>query len=117
MSGVRVDVWLWSVRLTPSRSAATNLCRASKVTVNGTTAKAATTVKPGDRVEARVGQRHRLVEVVQAIDKRVGAPIAVGCYIDHTQAEPRTHPPVLRDRGAGRPTKRDRRQMQRFTRG
>jgi ribosome-associated heat shock protein Hsp15 len=117
MTGVRVDVWLWSVRLTPSRSAATNLCRASKVTVNGTTAKAATTVKPGDRVEARVGQRLRAVEVVKAIDKRVGAPIAIGCYIDHSPAAPQALPPVLRDRGAGRPTKRDRRQMQRFIRG
>jgi ribosome-associated heat shock protein Hsp15 len=114
VNGARVDVWLWSVRLTPSRSVATDLCRSGRVTVNGHVAKAATTVKPGDRVEARLGRRHRIVEVVQAIDKRVGAPIAVTCYVDHSpQPEPEPSP-VWRERGAGRPTKRDRRQIDRL---
>jgi len=118
MSGVRVDVWLWSVRLTPTRSAATELCRSSRVTVNGTTAKAATVVKPGDRIEARIAQRRRVVEVVQVIAKRVGAPIAATCFVDLSPlVETAVPPPVQRDRGAGRPTKRDRRRIDRLTGG
>jgi ribosome-associated heat shock protein Hsp15 len=112
---VRVDVWLWSVRLTPSRSAATELCRGAKVTVNGAVAKAATTVKAGDRVEARIARRDRIVEVVTPITTRVGAPIAVTCYVDLSPLVVRDEPvPLQRDRGAGRPTKRDRRQIDRL---
>jgi ribosome-associated heat shock protein Hsp15 len=112
-SGVRVDVWLWSVRLTPSRSVATDLCRSSRVTINGVTAKPASTVKPGDRIEARIAKRDRVVEVVEPIAKRVGAPIAVTCYVDLSPLVVRDEsaPAVQRDRGAGRPTKRDRRQI------
>lgn len=115
--GVRVDVWLWSVRLTPSRSVATDLCRSSKVTINGVTAKPASTVKPGDRIEARIAKRDRVVEVVETISKRVGAPIAVTCYIDCSPLVAREGVdavPLQRDRGAGRPTKRDRRQIDRL---
>jgi ribosome-associated heat shock protein Hsp15 len=110
----RVDRWLWAVRLFKTRSTATDACRAGQVSVNGHPAKAATTVRAGDRVEARVGDRMRVVEVVQPIDKRVGPPVAATCLIDHSppvvreDAEPA---PFLRDRGTGRPTKRDRRQL------
>lgn len=114
--GVRVDVWLWSVRLTPSRSVATELCRSSKVSINGVPAKPASTVKPGDRVEARIAKRDRVVEVVDPIAKRVGAPVAVTCFIDHSPLVVRdaAAPPLQRERGAGRPTKRDRRQIDRL---
>ncbi len=113
---VRVDVWLWSVRLTPSRSAATELCRSSRVTINGVPAKAASTVKPGDRVAARIARRDRVVEVVETISKRVGASIAQTCYVDHSPlvALEETTPQSVRDRGTGRPTKRDRRQIDRL---
>lgn len=112
----RLDVWLWAVRLTPTRSAATELCRAGRVSLNGATAKAASGVKPGDRVEVRLSQRHRVVEVAQVIAKRVGAPVAVECYVDHSPPVP-THvedPAFRRERGSGRPTKRDRRQLDRL---
>ena len=116
MSGTRVDVWLWSVRLTPSRSVATDLCRSSKVTINGAAAKPASTVKPGDRVAARIAKRDRVVEVVEPIVKRVGAPIAVTCYVDHSPVviTETASAPLVRDRGTGRPTKRDRRQIDRL---
>lgn len=116
MTTARVDVWLWSIRLTPTRSAATELCRGGHVTVNGTPAKPATPVKPGDRVEARIAQRRRVVEVVQVITKRVGAPIAVQCYVDMSPLVEQVAPPLQRDRGAGRPTKRERREIDRFRR-
>ncbi|MFT3851666.1 MAG: RNA-binding S4 domain-containing protein [Ilumatobacteraceae bacterium] len=118
--GTRVDVWLWSVRLFKSRSMATDACKGGHVKVNGHAVKAATPVKVGDRVEARAGGRERIVEVAKLIDKRVGAPIAAECLVDHSPPPPSREyvdPFFVRDRGAGRPTKRDRRQIDRVRRG
>ena len=117
MDGTRVDAWLWAVRLFKSRSVATAACKGGHVKVNGTTAKPATTLKVGDRVEALVHSHRRSLEVVRLIDKRVGAPIAVECYVDHSPPPPagEAEPPLgVRDRGAGRPTKRERRQIDRL---
>jgi ribosome-associated heat shock protein Hsp15 len=112
----RVDRWVWAVRLFPSRSAATDACRGGHVKVNGTTAKPATTVRVGDRVEARVHGRDRVLEVVRVIDKRVGAPVAAECVADHSPPPPprEERPAFARDPGAGRPTKRERRRLDRF---
>ncbi|MCU1484740.1 MAG: RNA-binding protein [Actinomycetia bacterium] len=109
-------MWLWAVRLYKTRSAATAGCRGGHVRVNGAPAKAATPVKVGDRVEAFVG-RERILEVVTVIDKRVGAPVAATCLVDHSPAVPvveREAPVFARERGAGRPTKRERRELDRF---
>ncbi len=115
VEGVRIDVWLWSVRLTPTRSVATDLCRSERVTINGAKAKAATAVNVGDRIEARIAKRERIVEVVQVINKRVSAPIAATCFVDHSPlVVVGVEPPLRRDRGAGRPTKRDRREIERL---
>lgn len=112
---VRVDQWLWSVRLTKTRADAAGACRAGHVKVNGKTAKPATPVKVGDRVEARIGQRERIAEVIELISKRVGASVASECFVDRSPPPPdRVSDAVLfgvRDQGSGRPTKRDRRQM------
>lgn len=113
----RLDVWLWAVRLTPTRSIATELCRAGRVTLNGNTGKAASPVKVGDRIEARIADRARVVEVAAVVHKRVGAPIAAECLIDHSPPVVKADeagPVFRRDRGAGRPTKRDRRQLDRL---
>jgi ribosome-associated heat shock protein Hsp15 len=115
VDAIRVDRWVWAVRLFPSRSAATNACNAGHVRINDVTAKPAANVKAGDRVEARIGQRLRVVEVVKVIDKRVGAPIAAECIVDHSPPPPpRDEPIFTRDRGTGRPTKRDRRDLDRL---
>lgn len=113
-----MDVWLWAVRLYKTRSAATAGCRGGHVKVNGAAAKAATPVKVGDRVEAFVG-RERVLEVAKVIDKRVGAPLAAECFVDHSPPVPvaeREAPVFARERGAGRPTKRERRELDRFRR-
>jgi ribosome-associated heat shock protein Hsp15 len=113
----RVDKWLWAVRLFKTRSLATEACRGGHVRVNGTPAKPAAGVRVGDRVEARVHGRPRVLEVARVIDKRVGPPVAAECLVDHTPVEeavPREPAVFARDRGAGRPTKRDRRQLDRF---
>jgi ribosome-associated heat shock protein Hsp15 len=109
----RVDVWLWAVRLYKTRSAATTGCRGGHVRVNRAAAKASTPVKVGDRVEAFVG-RERILEVTVVIDKRVGAAVAAKCLVDHSPPAPvvERQPPVfVRERGAGRPTKRERREL------
>lgn len=117
--GARVDAWLWAVRLYKTRSSATDACRGGHVRVNGTPAKAATTLRVGDRVEATVGRRLRDLEVVELLEKRVGAPVAARAYVDHSPPPPPKEeetPVFLRERGAGRPTKRDRRELDRITR-
>lgn len=114
----RVDVWLWAVRLYKSRSAATAACRGGHVRVNRAPAKASTQVKAGDRVEAFV-ERPRILEVVTVIDKRVGAAAAAKHLIDHSPPAPlvRRQPRVfVREPGSGRPTKRERRELDRLRR-
>ncbi len=114
----RVDVWLWAVRLYKTRSAATAACRGGHVRVNRAAAKASTHVKIGDRIEAFV-ERERILEVVVVIDKRVGAAIAATCLIDHSPPVPvfKRQPRVfVRERGTGRPTKRERRDLDRLRR-
>lgn len=111
---VRVDVWLWSVRQLKSRSAATSACRAGHVRVNGEPAKPAQQVRVGDEVRLRVDGFDRFLRVEGLLVKRVGAPVAQQCYTDFSP--PRPSPldapaPVLRARGSGRPTKKERRQL------
>ncbi len=116
-AGTRVDRWLWAVRLFRTRSAAAEACRAGHVQVNDVRVKPAATVRVGDRVRVRGGPRERVVEVVRVIEARVGAPIAADCLIDHSPPLPtREATPVFaqRDRGAGRPTKRERRDIERL---
>ncbi|QPP05513.1 RNA-binding S4 domain-containing protein [Streptomyces bathyalis] len=114
---VRVDVWIWSVRLTKTRSTAASACRAGHVRVNGDRVKPAHPLRPGDQVRVRNAGRERVVVVSRIIRKRVGAPVAVECYTDHSPPPPPREavaPAGRRDRGAGRPTKRDRREMERL---
>ena len=119
MDKVRVDRWLWAVRLTRTRSGAAQACRAGHVQVNGVRAKPASTVKAEDTVRVRVGDRERVVEVVRPIEHRVGAELAAAGLVD-TRPPPPPRDPLdrvgRRDPGMGRPTKRDRRQLDR-TRG
>ena len=94
---------------------ATEACRGGHVRVNGTAAKAATRVQEGDRVAARVHGQDRVLEVVEPLTKRVGAAQAAACMVDHSPpAAAREAHPFDRPRGSGRPTKRDRRQLDRL---
>jgi ribosome-associated heat shock protein Hsp15 len=120
MDETRVDKWLWAVRLFKTRGDATDACRGGRVRLNDAPAKAASPVRVGDRVEAQVHDRRRVVEVVRIIDKRVGAPAAAECLVDYSPPPPSREdggPLLVRDRGAGRPTKRDRRRLDRFRTG
>jgi ribosome-associated heat shock protein Hsp15 len=115
-STVRVDAWLWAIRAYKTRSAATAACRAGHVRINGNPAKASQSLVPGDTVRVRQPGYERILEVRRLIAKRVGAEAASHCFTDHTP--PRPAAPALglpqRDRGTGRPTKKDRREMERL---
>ena len=113
----RVDAWLWAVRVYKTRSAATTACRAGHVRVNGEKAKAAQTVKPGDEVRVRISGFDRMLVVRQTIVKRVGANVAAEAVEDRTPPPPPrelTAVVPVRDRGAGRPTKRERRDIEKL---
>lgn len=113
----RVDRWTWAVRLFRTRALAAAACRAGHVKVNGDRAKPASTVRPGDEVRVRADGTERIVEVTLAVEKRVGAALVPACLVDRTPPPPpRTEVPGVpqRDRGAGRPTKRERREIQRL---
>lgn len=114
---VRLDVWLWAVRIFKTRSQSAEAVRAGHVKLNDAPAKPAAQVVPGDHV--RVWKDHRYVEldVTGTVRKRVGAPVARTMYVDTSPPPPPrdifASMPV-RDRGAGRPTKKDRRAIDRL---
>ena len=85
--------------------------------MNGSPAKPSTKVRAGDRVEALIADRERIVEVVRPIESRVGAPVAATCYVDHSPPVVRpTGPEIMPVRGEGRPSKRLRRELERLRR-
>jgi ribosome-associated heat shock protein Hsp15 len=111
----RVDAWLWAVRVTKTRSAATAATRAGHVRVNGERAKAAQQVKPGDEVRVRITGFDRILVVRETLAKRVSPALAATAYTDTTPVRPEAEQLFFaprRDRGAGRPTKRERRELE-----
>ncbi|KLR60195.1 heat shock protein Hsp15 [Actinobacteria bacterium IMCC26207] len=119
MISTRVDKWLWSVRLYSTRSQATAACNGGHVQINGNAAKPSSLVRVGDSVEAYSREVHRVLIVQQIIEKRVGAAVAVECYSDQTPPAPPAELRVqiaVRDSGSGRPTKKDRRDLEKFHR-
>lgn len=114
---VRVDSWLWAVRLFKTRTQAQAACRGGHVKVDGDRAKPATLVGPGTRIVVTGGPMERIVVVREPLRKRVGAPRAAQAMIDETPAPPpRVEQAAVprRERGAGRPTKRERREITRL---
>ena len=113
----RIDRWLCAVRLVKTRPLATQLCEGGHVLVNGSPAKPSTRVRAGDRVEALIADRKRIVEVTLPIESRVGAAVAATCYVDHSPpVVPEAGPAIMVVRGEGRPSKRLRRDLERFRR-
>lgn len=117
----RVDRWLWSVRLFKTRTLATRACGAGHVRVNGQVVKPSRAVRPGDLVDALLGEITRTVKVREVLERRVGAK-AVAQYLEDLTPQceydkPREKilaPTGVRSKGAGRPTKRDRRVLTSF---
>lgn len=118
MDTVRIDKWLWMVRLFKTRSMATDACNACKVKMDGNNLKASKSIKENEVYVVRIGQLEKTVQVIGSPKSRVGAPLVPQFYTDLTPPEEYERVKMLsmrfehRDRGEGRPTKRDRRQIE-----
>ena len=116
-ASARVDAWLWAVRVYKTRSLATAACRAGHVRVNGEKAKAAQQVRPGDELRVRIAGFDRILNVSELLVKRVSPALAATAYVDNSPPLPTPEETAFiprRDRGAGRPTKRERRDIDRL---
>ena len=119
MEEVRIDKYLWSIRAYKTRSEATTACNGGKVRLNGSDVKPSKAVKVGDVIVVRKGVVTYTYKVLDLIDKRQGAKLVSDFAENMTPQEEldKLRAPVetfflKRDRGAGRPTKKDRRQME-----
>ena len=114
LGGVRVDKWLWAARIFKTRSLAAKACDAGHVKVAGENVKPSKVVRSGETLEIVTPGGLRILEVKGLSEVRGGAPVARALYDDHSPPPPPREyaaPFARRERGAGRPTKRDRRDM------
>lgn len=116
---VRIDKYLWSIRAYKTRNEATEACNGGKVKLNDAAVKPAKGVKAGDVITVRKGAVQFTYKVIELLDKRVGAPLVPQYAENLTPQEEldKMRAPVetfflKRDRGMGRPTKKDRRSME-----
>jgi len=115
MDSVRVDRWLCAARIYKSRTQATDACTGGHVRVNDQVARASHLVKVGDEVRASAPRGPVVLEVLALADKRLGPPKARELYADHSPPPPPREPRIApRDRGAGRPTKAERRAIEKL---
>lgn len=118
MTGIRIDKFLWAIRLYKTRSIAGEACRSGKVKIGDQAVKASREVNIGDVIELRVGIMNKVIEVKEVIKNRLKASLAVEKYKDITPTEELERIDMIhqmktehRDRGTGRPTKKDRRDL------
>jgi len=124
MAKVRIDKWLWSVRIFKSRTLASDACKAGKVKIGEETVKPSHLISEGETIVVKKDGFNLRFRAIQLIEKRVGAPIAATCYEDVTPVEEKNKyaawflnsaPAVeKREKGAGRPTKKERREIDQF---
>jgi ribosome-associated heat shock protein Hsp15 len=117
---VRFDKWLWAVRLYKTRAQAAEACRHGQVTIEGQPVKASRDVKIGETIQARASEITRTVKVLQLLNHRIGADLVKDYAEDHTpvaeyEKRREAKPLFSRPKGAGRPTKKDRRALDKFS--
>lgn len=120
---MRIDKWLWCVRIFKSRTIAIDACKAGKIKAGTVALKPSHLVQPGDLIEVRKNGFNFQFQVIGLLKSRVSAPIAQRCYANLTTEEELNKyndwfvgkgTPEKREKGAGRPTKRERRQIEGF---
>jgi len=123
MEKVRVDKWLWSVRIFKSRTMATDACKSNKVKINDKPVKASYMLSRGETLQVHKEGFNMVFKVVDLIEKRVSATLAEPCYENLTSPDEMSKfkdwyvgkaSTEKRERGAGRPTKRERRTIDKF---
>jgi len=119
--GIRIDKWLWSVRAFKTRSQATNACKLGKVKIAETNVKPSREIKLNEEISIQVNHITRTLKVIGLLDKRVGAKLVPEYMEDLTTSEEYDKEKIkreinyeYRDRGLGRPTKKERRLIDRL---
>lgn len=119
--GVRIDKWLWAVRLFKTRSLASEACRAGRITIDGVAAKPSRDLKPGDILVVGMGTLKRTIGVKALLTNRVSAKLVPEYLNDLTPPEEYERLQILKElswerrpRGTGRPTKQERRSIDRL---
>jgi ribosome-associated heat shock protein Hsp15 len=119
MEKVRVDKWLWAIRLYKSRTLASEACDGGKVKIDGNHLKASKMLSIGDVLHIRHNHSLKIYKVISLIEKRVNASLAAACFEDLSPPEdPSDFIPsafAQRDKGMGRPTKKERRNIDDFS--
>ena len=122
MSEARIDKWMWAVRIFKTRTIAAEACKKGRVMLNGTQANAARMVKPGDVNQVKKPPITYSFKVLQTIEKRVGAKLVAEMMENVTTPDQyellelsRVSGFINRAKGTGRPTKKDRRELEEFT--
>jgi ribosome-associated heat shock protein Hsp15 len=117
---IRVDKWLWSVRIFKTRTQATDACKRNNVKIKSKAVKPSALISPDEIIEVHKNGFNLTFKVLKLISKRVGSPIAVTCYENLTpESEMNKYSdwfvgkgrPEMREKGTGRPTKRERREI------
>lgn len=118
---VRIDKWLWAARLFKTRSIAADAIKGGKVKINDTAVKPSREVKEGEVIQVQIEQLHKMVQIKTLVKNRVSPKQVPEVYIDLTPAEEyeriefmHAYKTEWRDRGAGRPTKKERRMMEKL---
>ena len=122
MAEARIDKWMWAVRIFKTRTIAAEACKKGRITINGSLAKAARMIKPGDVIQVKKPPITYSFKVLQTIEKRVGAKLVSEMMENVTTPDQyellemsKISGFVDRARGLGRPTKKDRRELEQFT--
>ena len=112
---VRLDRWLSAARIFKSRTLAARACSAGRVQVNGRPARASHALRVGDEVRAKPPRGEMVLMVLQLAERRLAPKEAMRLYEDHSPPSPQALEPIFRrERGSGRPTKADRRKLDRM---
>ena len=122
MSEARIDKWMWAVRIFKTHTIAAEACKKVRISINGALAKAARTIKPGDVIQVRKPPVTYSLKVLQTIEKRVGAKLVPEMMENITTPDQyellemsKVSGIINRAKGTGRPTKKDRRELEDFT--
>lgn len=121
MNEARIDKWMWAVRIFKTRTIAADACKKGRISINGTPAKASRTVKPGDIIQVRKPPITYSFKILQTIEKRIGAKLVPEVMENVTTPDQyellemsRINGFIDRAKGTGRPTKKDRRNLEEF---
>lgn len=119
MESIRIDKYLWAIRMFKTRTIAGEACKSGKVKIDDAPVKASREIRVGDVIDLKIGPFNKRIEIVEVIKNRLKASLAIEKYKDITPEEEIERQEMMRqlnyerrERGTGRPTKKDRREIE-----